>query len=937
MRIVQGGLVALIAALAIGALAFLYIETEGSDPGRQTEIAALLRRLKDIDNRWDTEVLRRETAFARGAPLAGRPADDSNRIERALTVQLRETGDDSLVQRFQPVRDALAEKADLVRKYEATGTASTDALAAALAAVAAEDTGVPVSGLEAQLRAFDAAPTADARRRLEAGIDALERRAATLPESERKRLAAMAAAVANFVARRAEEAAGAHALTLVTAGPRLDSFAQAVESSFALAAQKKDLYRVYLVYYTGALLILLAYLGMRLSRSYRTIAQMNRALKRANETLEQRVAARTHELSAALEGLKESEAQLIQSAKMSSLGQMVAGVAHEINTPLAYVKNSLGAVADRLLQVAAAVDEADKLIRMLERGTESEDALGRQFARAADCLSRLREGQILEDLNALSQDGLHGIQQIQGLVGNLRNFSRLDRSQVGAYDVNDGLASSLALARHLLTSIEVRKEFGAIPAIRCSPSQVNQIFLNLITNAAQAATRDDARITLRSRREGTDCVAIEVEDNGVGIAPEVLPKIFDPFFTTKEIGKGTGLGLAIAYKIAEQHGGRIEVSSTVGSGTRFTVVLPIAAPADRRAGGLKPGATTMTLPTRIGKYEIQGVLGEGGMGTVYKALDPFIRRMVAIKTIEKSRLDAAANRIGLVRFRNEAQAAGRLLHPGIVAVYDYGEDEEIAYIVMEYVRGKSLHEHLSNETQYDLAEAWQILSQLLDAIGYSHAQGVVHRDLKPANILINEDGRIKISDFGIARVDSNQLTELGEVVGYALLHGARAGARRDAIDHRADLYAVGIICYQLLTGRRPFAGTPMEVMNQVLDFMPVDPSRLNPELPRDLDRVMRTALAKRPEDRFQSARELADRLRQTLDAALPPSTASCAAGPAPATESIRGAPCSHGGARHRQRERAAGDPLTPEPAAADPPVRRAAGPACSSWTTTSAS
>jgi signal transduction histidine kinase len=579
MRIVQGGLVALIAALAIGALAFLYIETEGSDPGRQTEIAALLRRLKDIDNRWDTEVLRRETAFARGAPLAGRPADDSNRIERALTDQLRETGDDSLVQRFQPVRDALAEKADLVRKYEATGTASMDALAAALAAVAAEDTGVPVSGLEAQLRAFDAAPTADARRRLEAGIDALERRAATLPESERKRLAAMAAGVANFVARRAEEAAGAHALTLVTAGPRLDSFAQAVESSFALAAQKKDLYRVYLVYYTGALLILLAYLGMRLSRSYRTIAQMNRALKRANETLEQRVAARTHELSAALEGLKESEAQLIQSAKMSSLGQMVAGVAHEINTPLAYVKNSLGAVADRLLQVAAAVDEAAKLIRMLDRGTESEDALGRQFARAADRLSRLREGQVLEDLNALSQDGLHGIQQIQGLVGNLRNFSRLDRSQVGAYDVNDGLASSLALARHLLTSIEVRKEFGAIPAIRCSPSQVNQIFLNLITNAAQAATRDDARITLRSRREGTDCVAIEVEDNGVGIAPEVLPKIFDPFFTTKEIGKGTGLGLAIAYKIAEQHGGRIEVSSTVGSGTRFTVVLPIAAPA----------------------------------------------------------------------------------------------------------------------------------------------------------------------------------------------------------------------------------------------------------------------------------------------------------------------------------------------------------------------
>ncbi|MFO1204580.1 MAG: protein kinase [Burkholderiales bacterium] len=283
----------------------------------------------------------------------------------------------------------------------------------------------------------------------------------------------------------------------------------------------------------------------------------------------------------------------------------------------------------------------------------------------------------------------------------------------------------------------------------------------------------------------------------------------------------------------------------------------------------------MNPRTQIGKYEIQGVLGEGGMGVVYKALDPIIRRLVAIKTIEKARLDAGAQRMGMVRFRNEAQAAGRLQHPGIVAVYDYGEDEEIAYIVMEYVRGKSLHDHLATETRYELGEAWQILRQLLDAIGYSHAQGVVHRDLKPANILINEDGRIKVSDFGIARVDANQFTEVGEVLGTPY-YMAPEQVLGGPIDLRADLYAVGIICYQLLTGRRPFAGTPMEVMQQVIDFMPVDPSRLNPALPRDLDHIMRTALAKRPEDRFQSARELAERLRQTLDAALPPPAANAA-------------------------------------------------------------
>jgi len=268
--------------------------------------------------------------------------------------------------------------------------------------------------------------------------------------------------------------------------------------------------------------------------------------------------------------------------------------------------------------------------------------------------------------------------------------------------------------------------------------------------------------------------------------------------------------------------------------------------------------------THLGKYEIQGVLGEGGMGKVYQALDPFIRRLVAIKAIEKARLDAPASRMSMVRFRNEAQAAGRLLHPGIVAVYDYGEDDEIAYIVMEYVRGKSLHEHLSTETRYNLAEAWDILKQLLDAIGYSHAQGVVHRDLKPANILINEDGRIKISDFGIARLDSNQLTDVGEVVGTPY-YMAPEQVLGDPVDYRADLYAIGIICYQLLTGRRPFNGAPMEVMEQVIETMPRDPSQVNPDLPAGLDRLMRRALAKKPNDRFQNAGELTEELRQTLD------------------------------------------------------------------------
>jgi len=164
-------------------------------------------------------------------------------------------------------------------------------------------------------------------------------------------------------------------------------------------------------------------------------------------------------------------------------------------------------------------------------------------------------------------------------VTNLKNFSRLDRSKVASFNLNEGLDSTLMIARHELKHHAVKKNYGNIPPITCSPSQINQVFLNLINNAAQATAAGKGVIQLTTRREGPGHVAVEVADNGKGIPPEVLPKIFDPFFTTKEVGKGTGLGLSIVYKIVEQHGGRISVDSTVGVGTRFTVVLPLQPPA----------------------------------------------------------------------------------------------------------------------------------------------------------------------------------------------------------------------------------------------------------------------------------------------------------------------------------------------------------------------
>ena len=209
----------------------------------------------------------------------------------------------------------------------------------------------------------------------------------------------------------------------LSSGPRLDAMIFAFNRELEGTLQEKDLFRVYLICYAGALLIMLAYLGFQ--------------LKAANASLERRVEERTRELSDALRHLKESEAQLIQSEKMSSLGQMVAGVAHEINTPLAYVKNSLGTVADRLPELGQAVDATEVLLTLLQAGSNADpEQLSRQFGLVSSQIAQLKKQRVVDELNGLVKDGLYGTGQMVEIVGNLKDFSRLDRSKVTRFDLN---------------------------------------------------------------------------------------------------------------------------------------------------------------------------------------------------------------------------------------------------------------------------------------------------------------------------------------------------------------------------------------------------------------------------------------------------------------------------------------------------------------------
>jgi serine/threonine protein kinase len=271
----------------------------------------------------------------------------------------------------------------------------------------------------------------------------------------------------------------------------------------------------------------------------------------------------------------------------------------------------------------------------------------------------------------------------------------------------------------------------------------------------------------------------------------------------------------------------------------------------------------------LGKYRIIGELGRGAMGIVYEAFDTLIERTVAIKTILKSSVNSNESDEIFSRFRSEARAAGRLSHPKIIGIYEYSENDEMAYIVMELVRGKELTEYFDHGRRMSIGEGLRIVTQLLDALDYLHAHGIVHRDIKPANIMLTEDVQVKLADFGIAKIDSSGHTQVGVVLGTPTYMAPEQFMGHE-VDRRADLYAAGVILYLILTGQRPFVGSVIAIMHQAVHRDAPPPSGLNSVVTAELDAVVKKAMAKRPEDRYQSAKKFLRALKaaaQTLPAA----------------------------------------------------------------------
>ncbi len=265
---------------------------------------------------------------------------------------------------------------------------------------------------------------------------------------------------------------------------------------------------------------------------------------------------------------------------------------------------------------------------------------------------------------------------------------------------------------------------------------------------------------------------------------------------------------------------------------------------------------------KLGRYEIVAELGQGAMGTVYKARDPLLDRIVAIKTISLNLpKDEAAEYEA--RFYQEAKAAGQLSHPNIVTIYDIGKCDDLAYMAMEYLEGQELRTILGAESMIPIDSALHIGAQVADALHFAHERQVVHRDIKPANVMVLNGGLIKITDFGIARMRNNEVkTMTGMILGSPKYMSPEQVAGKRA-DHRSDLFSLGVVVYEMLTGTSPFVADNIHgVMYQTLNFTPPTPKTLNPDLPEVLNYIIAKVLAKNVEDRYQSAKDLANDLRQ---------------------------------------------------------------------------
>jgi two-component system, NtrC family, sensor kinase len=360
----------------------------------------------------------------------------------------------------------------------------------------------------------------------------------------------------------------------------LDAVNAAFTKSFDTELQQQARYSQALLWYSAVVLVLL--LGGSALFALRLVTEQKR--------LETLVRKQTRDL-------RDNESQLIHAQRMSALGETVAGIAHEINTPLAAVKSGLQSTRDLLPVVSDTLEEVQQLTHVLAISAPRDEVqqdevckqLSRHVKRLDDLLQELQSCSAIESIDMLSSQGIDSIEHIHQVVVNMLDFSRVDRSRVAKVKIEEAIERTLLMANHLLKRTQLFKRYLNTAPVSIDVAQMNQVVLNLLKNAAEAVPTTGGEIRIETGMEGSDTVFVRITDNGSGIPPALLQDIWEPFFTTKKGGSGTGLGLSTSKRIVDAHSGRIEVASKVGVGTIFTLRLPaVATAAAADAGDIAP-------------------------------------------------------------------------------------------------------------------------------------------------------------------------------------------------------------------------------------------------------------------------------------------------------------------------------------------------------------
>jgi signal transduction histidine kinase len=304
------------------------------------------------------------------------------------------------------------------------------------------------------------------------------------------------------------------------------------------------------------------------------VRRRTRELRRQQRHLDQLVEERTAELHASNQKLRQTQAQMIQSEKMASIGQLAAGVAHEINNPIGFVNSNLYTIKEYCSEIKGLLAYYDELESRVGVHTECHSAIPGLLEKIRQCKETIEYDYIIEELECVLDESKEGAERVAGIVRDLKDFAQTDSGKVEYADINQGIKSTLNIVwNRLKYTVTVNKDLGNLPLVKCDLAKINQVVMNLLVNAGQSIDRNGV-IDIRTRCIDSQ-VEIMIKDNGCGIPSEIRHKIYDPFFTTKEVGSGTGLGLNIVYNIIQSHSGTIDVDSQVGIGTTFTIRLDI--------------------------------------------------------------------------------------------------------------------------------------------------------------------------------------------------------------------------------------------------------------------------------------------------------------------------------------------------------------------------